>query len=46
MPLVISSQGYKAIDQFLCKVGNLHTLFNEKDDEQLIAAAKKTGLFM
>ncbi len=43
---IIPPQGDIAIDQFLCKDGNLHTLFEEKNYEQLKAAANLAGLFM
>ncbi len=43
---IISSQGDIVIDLFLCKDGNLHTLFAEKNYEQLKAAVNMAGLFM
>ncbi len=43
---IIPPQGDIAISQFLCKDGNLHTLFNEKNYEQLKSAANMAGLFM
>lgn len=41
---IIPPQGAIAIDQFLCKDGNLHTLYDEKNYEQLKSAAHKAGL--
>jgi hypothetical protein len=43
---IIPQGGYIAIDQFLCKDGNLHTLFDKKNYEVLNAVASKAGLFM
>lgn len=34
------------VDMFICKDGNLHTLFNEKNNEQLKAAAESAGLYI
>lgn len=43
---LISPEGDIPIDLFICKDGNLHTLFDERNYEQLKAAAEGAGLYM
>ena len=43
---IIPTLGDIRIAHFLCKDGNLHTLFDKKDEAQLKAAAEMSGLFM
>ena len=42
----LSPAGDILVDMFLCKDGNLHTLFDERNNEQLKGAAKAAGLHM
>lgn len=43
---LIPPAGDILVDMFLCKDGNLHTLFDERNYEQLKAAAEGAGLYM
>jgi hypothetical protein len=43
---LIPPAGNIPVDMFLCKDGNLHTLFDERNHAQLKAAAEGAGLYM